>query len=792
LVTAVVACLLTASPHLVARDLNGGTATVGAGDPKETWTLSNNATLNIVAGGITDAITADASDLIITDGTVDASGEAVSLTSGSAAVFTRATILSGDRAIAVHGGPANTSATLVDSLVTGNSTVTGAVASTVNNASLLLQGSRITDLATSGAATNAALGVFGGSVGLTAGSEATGDSSGAWMYNDSPLAPTGRLALTVSDSTLTGTNGAGILVGGLTPRGVTVAEILIEQNANVVGGNGRLLEVSENSNAVLTVDDSRLSGGVVVLDTSRADVMLQNAATLTGYTRNVASMSLSNARWQLTEDSDVRQLTVGAGATAALGDGSAFNTLTVTGNYTGGGTLLFNTVLDDDSSASDRLHVMGDTIGATDVAINRVGGNGAETTDGIQIIQVDGASNGIFTLSGRAVGGQYEYFVHKGTVADPTDGSWYLRSALFTPPDPCDADPSLPGCPVDPVDPVEPVDPVNPVDPTDPIDPVSPVDPVAPVDPAPVLRPEPAAYLANQAAAVRMFQQRRHDRGEPAFEHDAIGAWVRVSGDQLHTTIAGQVDARSQISTVQIGSDVVRWGQSGRGQAGIMVATGEANTQASSSLTGYATRGKVKGDAIGIYGTWVQQPTESTGLYVDSWLQYGRYDSQVQGDGLARETYDATTRAASLEAGYGFALSNNDRRAVYLQPQLQVTYTDYKGDTLQEANGTLIEDHRAGGLESRVGVRLFGHDNAEGNRVQPFLAVNWLYSERDNSMRFDGDVLAAKLPTNRYEAQAGAQLRLGERWSAWGDLRVQRGDSGFHDAATQLGLRRAW
>ena len=177
---------------------------------------------------------------------------------------------------------------------------------------------------------------------------------------------------------------------------------------------------------------------------------------------------------------------------------------------------------------------------------------------------------------------------------------------------------------------------------------------------------------------------------------------------------------------------------------------------------------------------------------VDGWLQYGRYDSQVQGDGLVREKYDATTRAASLETGYGFALSNSDRRAVYLQPQLQVTYTDYKGDTLQEANGTIVEDHRAGGLESRVGVRLFGHDNATGNRVQPFVAVNWLYSERDNSMRFDGDVLAAELPTNRYEAQAGAQLRLGERWSAWGDLRVQRGDSGYRDAGVQIGLRRAW
>jgi len=243
---------------------------------------------------------------------------------------------------------------------------------------------------------------------------------------------------------------------------------------------------------------------------------------------------------------------------------------------------------------------------------------------------------------------------------------------------------------------------------------------------------------------------------------------------------------------LQIGSDLYRWGQSGRGQIGLMLATGEAETQATSRITGYGTRGKVKGDAVGLYGSWVQSTEDSTGLYLDGWLQYGRYDSEVRGDALAREQYDATTRAASIEAGYAWALGASERGSWYLQPQAQLTYTDYKGDTLQEANGTVVEDDRAGGLESRVGVRLFGNDGSTGNRVQPFFAVNWLYTERGDAMRFDGERLDARLPTNRYEAQAGAQLRLGQNWSAWGDLRVQRGDSGYKDAGAQLGLRRAW
>jgi len=55
-----------------------------------------------------------------------------------------------------------------------------------------------------------------------------------------------------------------------------------------------------------------------------------------------------------------------------------------------------------------------------------------------------------------------------------------------------------------------------------------------------------------------------------------------------------------------------------------------------------------------------------------------------------------------------------------------------------------------------------------------------------------GGTPRATLPTNRYEAQAGAQLKLGLKWSAWGDMRVQRGDGGYKEVAGQLGLRRSW
>ncbi|MCU1183104.1 autotransporter outer membrane beta-barrel domain-containing protein, partial [Stenotrophomonas maltophilia] len=310
-------------------------------------------------------------------------------------------------------------------------------------------------------------------------------------------------------------------------------------------------------------------------------------------------------------------------------------------------------------------------------------------------------------------------------------------------------------------------------------------------DPVPVLRPEPGAYLANQAAAVQMFQLRRHDRGEPGFDRARIGTWVRAGRDQLQANVAGQVDARTHINTLQLGSDVWRWGD-GRGQVGVMLGTGEATTQAVSTLSGYGTRGKVKGKSAGVYLGWVQDAQSSAGLYVDGWLQAARFDNEVQGEGIARETYDSRTRSASLEAGYAWAIRSSEASTLYLQPQAQLTWTDYDGDSLVENNGTTVEDGRGGGLNSRLGLRLFGQSALQGNRVQPFLAANWLRGQRDASMRFNSESLSAKTPENRYEVQAGAQLQLGQRWSAWGDLRVQRGDSGYRNHGAQVGLRAAW
>lgn len=483
----------------------------------------------------------------------------------------------------------------------------------------------------------------------------------------------------------------------------------------------------------------------------------------------------STSRWTLTGDSDVHSLqSTGTVAFAAPATGN-FKTLTVHGNYEGGGVLALNTALGDDSSQTDRLVVHGNTAGSTSLMVNNVGGAGAATTNGIQVVQVDGTSDGTFQLDGRAVAGSYEYLLHKGGLSDPNDGDWYLRSAATAPgPDPVpDPDPT-PGPTPDPSD----------------------GGPGPAPSPAPVYRPETVAYLANQAAAVGMFQHSMHDRmGEPNFagDNDSAAGWVRVGRNQVDGRSGlGQLDAETDTSVVQIGGELAR-GDRGRWHVGVMGGSGQAQSHAGSNVTGYQSKGKVKGYNLGVYGTWFANAGEPAGVYVDGWLQYGRYDHRVMGDYLRDETYDADTWAASLEAGYAFALSEGGNVNLYLEPQVQAIYTDYSADDHVEANGTKVREDQAGGLTTRLGVRFYGHSaDATGNRMQPFVTVNWWHESDQNAMAFDGNALKLDLPRDRQEVKAGIQARLGGGWTGWGQLGVQRGADDYRDVNGQIGINYRW
>ncbi len=681
-----------------------------------------------------------------------------------------------------------------------------------NNGAAPLMRSHSVDVLTEGRGAIGAIARLGGSNDLTdsrvrtTGASAHGalsGGSGAMALRDTHVRTEGEgaWAAVINDRGSLDIKGGSLVSaqhGGVWVRSSRDAGLALGGGAIVSGGNGIGLALDAAVAGRFDVslrDRAQLHGDIVItpddvdaglVPQSQVHAQLSGGSLWVGASSLLQSVSLEGSSlWTLTGDARVQGKVALMDSGIALSDGSGrFNVLTIDGDlHSERGSFLFQGALGDDGSAIDRLHVRGDATGDASIAVQNIGGLGAPTRDGIPLIQIDGASLATYRLAGRAVGGSYEYFLHKGSVSRPGDGQWYLRSELG---DPCDLDPTAPGCVVDPGPGPGPGPGPDPTPGPDPEDGGE----GEVITPPAVLRPEAGAYLANQSAALGMFSHRLQDRGALLATADTRAAWARVGHHQADArAVEGQLAMQGGTSLLQIGADVWR---AGRTSFGVMLGSGRASTTAVSQLTGYSATGRVRGTAAGLYATWHQQDDGALGAYADLSVQHGRFDNRVQGIGLPMETYAARSTSASLEAGHTFTAWSGAASRLYVQPQVQVSHSDYRMARHVEGNGTVVGGADAGGLSGRLGVRVFGHATSAGNRVQPYAGVHWLRASTTGSLQFNGQTMAADIPRDRYEVRAGAELKLGHRWGAWGGLGVQHGSGGFREVNGQVGMRLAW
>ena len=161
-----------------------------------------------------------------------------------------------------------------------------------------------------------------------------------------------------------------------------------------------------------------------------------------------------------------------------------------------------STVLQGDTSAHDELDIKGDATGTATITFTKVSGYGSETIEGIKVVQVEGASDAVFTKpdSNRLTAGAYIYDLKK------VGKDWYLTSQR-DPDAPLPVVPDTPDTPDNPDTPEQP-DILLPTDPTDPT--------------AHIVKPELGSYAANLLASNTLFTMTLNDRlGETRYS-DAL------------------------------------------------------------------------------------------------------------------------------------------------------------------------------------------------------------------------------------------------------------------------------
>lgn len=570
--------------------------------------------------------------------------------------------------------------------------------------------------------------------------------------------------------------------------GSTGGRFLIDGDLHAAGATAATSSLpQQNSTIKLNMTDNSLWSGASYITSATAGT-------------GVISLQMSDATWNMTNSSTLTDLTLNGGSVVNFGhaDGEPWQTLTINEDFTGnGGKLVFNTVLNDDTSETDKLKVLGNTAGNAFVAVNNIGGTGAQTIEGIEIIEVAGNSDGTFEKAGRIVAGAYDYnVVQKGS-------NWYLTSFIPAPPDPEDPDPVDPHDP-DPVDP-DPVDPIDP-DPVDPVDPIipEPEEPVAPPVTEQQYRPEAGSYLANNYAANTLFMTRLHDRlGETQYvdmltgEKKVTSLWMRNVG--AHTRFkdgSGQLKTQSNSYVMQLGGDLAQWSSDGldRWHLGAMAGYANSQNRTRSSLTGYHSRGQVTGYSVGLYGTWYANDADKTGTYVDTWALYNWFDNKVMGQEQAAEKYKSSGITASVEAGYSFKLGESERNSYWLQPKAQVVWMDVQADSHREANGTRVKDNTDGNLMTRLGVKAFinGHnaiDDGKSREFQPFIEANWIHNTQTTSVKMDDVSNDMRGTKNIGELKVGVEGQITPRLNVWSNVAQQVGDKGYSDTRGMLGVK---
>lgn len=432
---------------------------------------------------------------------------------------------------------------------------------------------------------------------------------------------------------------------------------------NVISGEGSLYQIGSGTTKLLSAN------------TYTGDTTVRNGTLLQGAEGAFSAASAYYTQSGGTLDFNGISSTVASldnGGTVRLG-AQAGTVLSVTGNYIGeGGTLVLNTVLNGDASATDLLKVDGDTQGTTNLRVINRGGSGAQTVEGIRVVEVAGHSAGAFSLLGdyttkdgeqAVVAGAYAYTLQQG-ASDLSNNDWYLRSGYTQ-------DGLLLNAGV----------------------------------------PVYEGYVANMQAlnklptlqervGERYFSNKANSGSTSEFVNEPA-IWARIEG--AHNRLEPHTSAsrmKQDINTfiMQAGVDGQFYeDESGRLIAGITGQYGHAKGDISSAHGD----GSISTDAwsLGANATWYG----NSGFYVDTQAQVSWFDSGLDsdtanvtlGDGLK-----ATGYALSIEAGQRFALNQNWS----LTPQAQLSWSKINADGFQDVWDNHIGVDDGNSLIGRLGL----------------------------------------------------------------------------------------
>jgi len=433
-----------------------------------------------------------------------------------------------------------------------------------------------------------------------------------------------------------------------------------------------------------------------------------------------------------------------------------------------------------DDSPADKLQIDGGHVsGSTEILFNRIGGSGAQTMDGILVVEtLNGGTTAsdAFYMTSPLSAGPYEYFLFRGTDEPGEADNWYLRSSLL----PGSAPPRVAGQAT-----------------------VAPAPPPG-AEPVPLYRPEIPLYaqaksLAQQLSLTEIGTYHRRRGEQRSWAEGAAwngrsrggnNAWLRLYHRDARLDWKGDVYSRfdGHLSGFQLGGNFYA-APSCRGTQELGLFVG--SSRASGDVTGFARgfehfgAGRNQLQSYYIGGYFTDYRINQSYLDIVTKIAYVELDSRSSRQ-IADRTYGPQL-SASAEGGVTVPVGGR----INLEPQLQLianyTNLDAYWDGISHVEPDVTPE-----LTARAGLRGY---NRQG-RNQYYLYGNlWHTLGGDDEIQFNNRL---RLENDRSAtwAEIGAGIVLLEResGSAFLNLSYQRSvdDLDWQGGSANLGFNWAW
>lgn len=723
------------SQAMALEDLDGKTKNVYAGDFADSFTLRNNATLNLYEGAL-------ARGVVAANSTLNMEGARVaSTTAGTAVVLTNSKAQINNSLItsSVAGGldvVRNSTTSTGSEAYLNFSEVRGATygANVTSHSTLYLNDSKLFGGSQAGL-------ILRGGAAEAFNSEITGATNGIRMTREHSTVPNSP-QLRLEGTRVEGLAGAAIRVD--TP---ITAEIDVNNGSTLIGSDGTMVELANSGNANMRVNSSMLAGNILVgmdstLDLSldraimngyvintggNASVGLNNGSILTGRLENVDKLAInSDATWVMVDHQQVGDLSL-SGGNVKFGETGTFYQLDVA-NLSGNGTFIMSA--DFATLTGDFLNVTGTSSGDHKLLI---ASSGADPLSDDRLHVVHTADGGAqFSLIGDRVDvGTYSY-----SLINENDGQDWL------------------------------------------LDPDS-----------KVISPSTNSVLAlfNAAPTVLLGEMTtlRTRMGELRFsEGQSAGFWTRAYGNKYEVSNdkTGLGYNQSQRGFT-LGADAPVAAGDGQWLIGAMVghSTSDLDLNRGSSAT-------VNSYYVGGYATWLDA---ESGFYFDGVLKFNRLHNEsnvAMSDGKkAKGNYTQNAVGASAEVGRHITLDDG----FFVEPygQLAAVITQAQSYTLD--NGLDAKGDRSSTVIGELGTTVGRTIQLEsGGVLQPYLKAAVAHEfDQSNKVFVNDNAFNNDLSGSRLKLGAGVAMSVSQNVKLHADLEHSTGKNIKQPFGMNVGLR---